>query len=52
MSSVSVFCCLRGCLDGFKFHSAVPHVPRENPIQLDTSFMGIVNLYSQGVTND
>ncbi|KAJ8920733.1 hypothetical protein NQ315_004872 [Exocentrus adspersus] len=40
MSSVSVFCCLRGCLDGFKFNSAVPHIPRENPIQLDTSFMG------------
>ncbi|XP_018570945.1 SPRY domain-containing protein 7 [Anoplophora glabripennis] len=40
MSSVSVFCCLRGCLDGFKFNSAIPHVPRENPIQLDTSFMG------------
>jgi hypothetical protein len=40
MSTVSVFCCLRGCLDGFKFNSAVPHIPRENPIQLDTAFMG------------
>ncbi|KAJ8933727.1 hypothetical protein NQ314_013857 [Rhamnusium bicolor] len=40
MSSVSVFCCLRGCLDGFKFNPAVPHTPRESPIQLDTSFMG------------
>ncbi|XP_071052494.1 SPRY domain-containing protein 7 [Onthophagus taurus] len=40
MTSVSVFCCLRGCLDGFRFTPNVPHVPRENPIQLDTAFMG------------
>ncbi|XP_044267684.1 SPRY domain-containing protein 7 [Tribolium madens] len=40
MSTVSVFCCLRGCLDGFKFNSTVPHIPRESPIQLDTAFMG------------
>ncbi|KAJ8939931.1 hypothetical protein NQ318_007859 [Aromia moschata] len=40
MSSISVFCCLRSCLDGFKFSPNVPHVPKENPIQLDTSFMG------------
>lgn len=40
MTSVSVFCCLRGCLDGFNFSKAVPNVPRENPVQLDTAFMG------------
>ncbi|CAH0557054.1 unnamed protein product [Brassicogethes aeneus] len=40
MSSVSVFCCLRGCLDGFKLNSNVPHPVRDNPIKLDTSFMG------------
>ncbi|XP_019879448.1 SPRY domain-containing protein 7 [Aethina tumida] len=40
MSSVSVFCCLRGCLDGFKLNANAPHLPKENPIQLDTSFMG------------
>ncbi|KAJ8974924.1 hypothetical protein NQ317_010207 [Molorchus minor] len=40
MSSVSVFCCLRNCLDGIKFNPSIPHVHRENPIQLDTSFMG------------
>ncbi|RZC39922.1 SPRY domain-containing protein 7 [Asbolus verrucosus] len=40
MSTVSVFCCLRGCLDGFKFSPTAQHVPRENPIQLDTAFMG------------
>uniref|UniRef100_A0A6P7FUL4 SPRY domain-containing protein 7 n=1 Tax=Diabrotica virgifera virgifera TaxID=50390 RepID=A0A6P7FUL4_DIAVI len=40
MSSVSVFCCLKGCLDNFTFHPTVPHVPRDNPIQLDTAFMG------------
>ncbi|CAH1104674.1 unnamed protein product [Psylliodes chrysocephalus] len=39
-SSVSVFCCLKGCLNNFKFNSTVPHLPRENPIQLDTAFMG------------
>ncbi|KAB0797524.1 hypothetical protein PPYR_08517 [Photinus pyralis] len=40
MTSVSVFCCLKGCLNGIGFTSTVPHIPRENPIQLDTSFMG------------
>ncbi|CAG9826238.1 unnamed protein product [Diabrotica balteata] len=40
MSSVSVFCCLKGCLDNFTFHPTVPHIPRDNPIQLDTAFMG------------
>ncbi|XP_030749688.1 SPRY domain-containing protein 7 [Sitophilus oryzae] len=40
MSSVSVFCCLRGCLDGFNFKTPVQHIPKPNPIQLDTSFMG------------
>lgn len=40
MTSVSVFCCLKGCLDGFGFPKNVPHIPQENPIQLDTAFMG------------
>lgn len=40
MTSVSVFCCLRGCLDGFGFPKNAPHIPQENPIQLDTAFMG------------
>lgn len=40
MSSVSVFCCLKGCLDGFNFNPPTQHIPRPNPIQLDTSFMG------------
>ncbi|KAG5896816.1 hypothetical protein JTB14_032058 [Gonioctena quinquepunctata] len=40
MSSVSVFCCLKGCLDNFNFSPSVPVIPRENPIQLDTAFMG------------
>ncbi|CAG9854940.1 unnamed protein product [Phyllotreta striolata] len=40
MSSVSVFCCLKGCLTNFKFSPTVHHAPRENPIQLDTAFMG------------
>ncbi|XP_050306704.1 SPRY domain-containing protein 7 [Anthonomus grandis grandis] len=40
MSSVSVFCCLRGCLDGFNFNQPAQHIPKLNPIQLDTSFMG------------
>lgn len=36
-----MFCCLRGCLDGLGFAPTVPHIPRENPIQLDTAYMGI-----------
>ncbi|XP_023014091.2 SPRY domain-containing protein 7 [Leptinotarsa decemlineata] len=40
MSSVSVFCCFRSCLDNFSFSPTVPLVPKENPIQLDTAFMG------------
>lgn len=40
MSSVSVFCCLKGCLNGFNFSSTVPHLPKEHPIQLDTAYMG------------
>ncbi|KAF5295410.1 hypothetical protein FQA39_LY13071 [Lamprigera yunnana] len=35
-----VFCCLKSCLNGIGFSPAVPHTPRENPIQLDTAFMG------------
>lgn len=44
MTSVSVFCCLKGCLNGIGFTSSVPHIPRENPIQLDTAFMGKDNI--------
>lgn len=40
MSSVSVFCCLKGCLDGFNFKTPTHNIPKPNPIQLDTSFMG------------
>ncbi|CAG9825263.1 unnamed protein product [Phaedon cochleariae] len=40
MSNLSVFCCLKGCLNNFRFSPTVSHIPRENPIQLDTSFMG------------
>lgn len=40
MTNVSVFCCLRGCLDGFKYTENVPNMPKENPIRLDTNFMG------------
>lgn len=40
MTSVSVFCCLKGCLDGFRFTPTIPHLPKENLIQLDTAFMG------------
>lgn len=40
MSSISVFCCLKGCFDGFKFNPTVQHLPKENPIQLDTAYMG------------
>ncbi|KAK4880798.1 hypothetical protein RN001_008944 [Aquatica leii] len=40
MTSVSVFCCLKGCLNGIGFSPTVPHLPKENPIQLDTAFMG------------
>lgn len=35
-----MFCCLRGCLDGLGFAPTAPHLPRENPIQLDTAYMG------------
>lgn len=41
MTSASVFCCLRGCLDGFTLSKTVSHIPRENPVQLDTAFMGL-----------
>ncbi|KAL3280865.1 hypothetical protein HHI36_004093 [Cryptolaemus montrouzieri] len=40
MSNISVFCCLKGCLEGFKFNDNVPNIPKENPIRLDTTFMG------------
>lgn len=40
MSNISVFCCLKGCLDGFKFNTNVPSKSNENPIQLDTAYMG------------
>ena len=40
MTAVSVFCCLKGCLDRFHFPPHTPHVLRENSIQLDTAFMG------------
>ncbi|XP_019759512.1 SPRY domain-containing protein 7 isoform X2 [Dendroctonus ponderosae] len=40
MSSVSVFCCLKGCLDGFNFNETTKHTSILSPIQLDTSFMG------------
>ncbi|KAL1490326.1 hypothetical protein ABEB36_013041 [Hypothenemus hampei] len=40
MSSVSVFCCLKGCLNGFNFQPHNQHIPKQNPIQLDTSYMG------------
>lgn len=52
MTSVSVFCCLKGCLDGFSFPKAAPHVIKENPIQLDTAFMGLFRklLFSWGLT--
>ncbi|XP_057670864.1 SPRY domain-containing protein 7 [Diorhabda carinulata] len=40
MSSVSIFCCLKGCLDNFQFRPTVPHIPKENPVLLDTAFMG------------
>lgn len=39
-----MFCCLRGCLDGLGFAPAVPHIPRENPIQLDTAYMGNISV--------
>lgn len=35
-----MFCCLRGCLVGFKFNSYVPYLPKECTIQMDTSKMG------------
>lgn len=40
MSSVSVFCCLKSCLDGFKFQSSMPYLPKESPIRMDTAYMG------------
>ncbi|XP_045471342.1 SPRY domain-containing protein 7 isoform X1 [Harmonia axyridis] len=40
MTNASVFCCLRGCLDGFKYTENVPSMPKESPIRLDTNFMG------------
>lgn len=44
MTSASVFCCLRGCLDGFNLSKTVAHIPRENPVQLDTAFMGLYDI--------
>lgn len=40
MTSVSVFCCLRGCFDGLRFTQTATQLPKDNPIQLDTAFMG------------
>lgn len=40
MSSVSVFCCLKGCMNGIGFPQPTSHAPKENLIQLDTSFTG------------
>nr|CAI5831824.1 unnamed protein product [Callosobruchus analis] len=40
MSTVSVFSCLRRCLDGIKYQSNITSGPRENLIHLDTAFMG------------
>jgi len=39
MSSVSVFCCLKGCLNGFNFNPRTQNVFKPNPIQLDTSLL-------------
>ncbi|XP_065164622.1 SPRY domain-containing protein 7 [Atheta coriaria] len=43
MTSVSIFCCFRHCTDGvngYRFSSKAQNAPKENPIQLDTQFMG------------
>ncbi|XP_066159212.1 SPRY domain-containing protein 7 [Euwallacea fornicatus] len=40
MSSLSVFCCLKGCLNGLRLNPPTQQIHKPNPIQLDTSFMG------------
>ncbi|XP_049887161.1 SPRY domain-containing protein 7 [Pectinophora gossypiella] len=35
-----MFCCLKGCLNGFTLTPAVPIRIKENPVQLDTLHMG------------
>lgn len=35
-----MFCCLKGCLNGFSLTPSVPLRPKENPVQLDTTHMG------------
>ncbi|XP_017773838.1 PREDICTED: SPRY domain-containing protein 7 [Nicrophorus vespilloides] len=43
MTSVSMFSCFRSCLDGlnvYRISSHAPHAAKENPIHLDTAFLG------------
>lgn len=40
MSNLSVFCCLKSCMNNFHFASNTPEISSKNPIQLDTAFMG------------
>ncbi|KAJ0181319.1 hypothetical protein K1T71_003404 [Dendrolimus kikuchii] len=35
-----MFCCLKGCINGFSFTPTVPIRIKENPVQLDTLHMG------------
>lgn len=37
---MTMFCCLKGCMDGFGFPPHVKHIAKDNPIRLDTAFMG------------
>nr|CAH7763044.1 unnamed protein product [Callosobruchus chinensis] len=52
MSTVSVFSCLRRCLDGIKYQSNITSGPRENLIHLDTAFMGGMDEYSWAICDD
>lgn len=39
-----MFCCLKGCINGFSFTPTVPIRIKENPVQLDTLHMGALEI--------